>query len=379
MLVLRIHRCSCSHSRASAVRKYSSKPSIPPLPPPAQWKARFPINNTLRRERAVIKDPDAARLVARSFLSQAKSNNGGKIVIEAFPGPGALSRAMLELPSSELRKLIILEDDEQYLEALKPLQEADSRVTIVPMSGHSWDTYSQIEETGLLKDVESQPWDGPVPNLHFVSHLPVSVKGEQLIAQLFRCIPERSWLFQYGRVPMSLILTDYVWSRLSAPPRDARRCKLAVISEATADVKPAVDPEELAPYADYFHPIPVVAGVHKVVSKRIGQPMHAFTAIPYEEQVIQRGDTDKWDFCLRRLFVLKNTPLKNALNSLAPGATSLIKDLTDARVPLEQRVNPTKSPRDLTIADWTLLLRAFNNWPFRPEDLMITDGFKEDD
>lgn len=34
-------------------------------------------------------------------------------------GPGALSRAMLELPSNELRKLIILEDDEQYLEALK--------------------------------------------------------------------------------------------------------------------------------------------------------------------------------------------------------------------------------------------------------------------
>ncbi|OJT12292.1 Mitochondrial transcription factor 1 [Trametes pubescens] len=247
------------------------------------------------------------------------------------------------------------------------------------MSGHSWDTYSQMEETGILKDVESQPWDGPVPNLHFVSHLPVSVKGEQLVAQLFRCIPERSWLFQYGRVPMSIILTDYVWSRLSAPPRDSRRCKLAVISEATADVKPAIDPAELAPYADYFHPVPVVAGVHKSVSKRIGQPMHAFTAIPYEEQVIQRGDTEKWDFCLRRLFVLKNTPLKAALNSLAPGATSLMKDLTDARIPMEERVKPTKSPRDLTLADWTLLLRAFNNWPFRPEDLMITDAFKEED
>lgn len=50
------------------------------------------------------------------------------------------------------------------------------------------------------------------PNLHFVAHLPISVKGEQLLAQLFRCIPEHSWLFQYGRVPMSLILTEYVWS-----------------------------------------------------------------------------------------------------------------------------------------------------------------------
>jgi len=27
--------------------------------------------------------------------------------------------------------------------------------------------------------------------------------GEQPVAQLFRCIPENSWLFRYGRIPMS--------------------------------------------------------------------------------------------------------------------------------------------------------------------------------
>ena len=30
-------------------------------------------------------------------------------------------------------------------------------------------------------------------------------------------------------------------------------------------------------------------------------------------QVIQRGTTDQWDYVLRRLFVLKRTPLKDAL------------------------------------------------------------------
>ena len=52
----------------------------------------------------------------------------------------------------------------------------------------------------------------PVPNLHFVSHLPQTIHGEQLIAQLFRSIPERSWLFKYGRVPMSILMSDLVWS-----------------------------------------------------------------------------------------------------------------------------------------------------------------------
>lgn len=49
------------------------------------------------------------------------------------------------------------------------------------------------------------------PELHFVTHIPQTVAGEQLVAQLFRCIPEKSWLFKYGRVPMSFILADWVW------------------------------------------------------------------------------------------------------------------------------------------------------------------------
>lgn len=52
----------------------------------------------------------------------------------------------------------------------------------------------------------------PVPDLHFVSHLTHNVHGEQLIAQLFRSIPERAWLFKYGRVPMSILMSEWVWS-----------------------------------------------------------------------------------------------------------------------------------------------------------------------
>lgn len=49
------------------------------------------------------------------------------------------------------------------------------------------------------------------PELHFVTHIPQTVYGEQLVAQLFRCIPEKSWLFKYGRIPMSFILANWVW------------------------------------------------------------------------------------------------------------------------------------------------------------------------
>jgi hypothetical protein len=49
------------------------------------------------------------------------------------------------------------------------------------------------------------------PQLQFVAHLPTSIYGEQLIAQLLRLVPDRGWLFRYGRVPLNLVMHDWVW------------------------------------------------------------------------------------------------------------------------------------------------------------------------
>ena len=98
---------------------------------------------------------------------------------------------------------------------------------IVPLSGFAWDTYSYLTEKGDL-DVDIAPWENRTfipasnptkhpdtcavhPELHFVTHIPQTIPGEQLVAQLFRCIPENSWLFRYGRIPMSFLLADWVW------------------------------------------------------------------------------------------------------------------------------------------------------------------------
>jgi mitochondrial transcription factor 1 len=97
------------------------------------------------------------------------------------------------------------------------------------MDAYTWDTYQVIEDQGLLDDVGTKPWDAGGKSLlllqrptllifvlvheklHFISHLPQNVMGEQLIAQLFRSIPEKSWLFKYGRVPLSFALSQWVW------------------------------------------------------------------------------------------------------------------------------------------------------------------------
>ncbi|KAI9509165.1 S-adenosyl-L-methionine-dependent methyltransferase [Russula earlei] len=360
--------------RDSLAKHYDS---LPPLPPLGDWVSHFPYSSPVVRDRISIRAPASAIRIAHSFVNSETTSTGKpKVIIEAFPGPGALSRAFLTLPPSQLKRLIILEDHGPYLEYLRPLARADPRVSVIPLSGFSWDTYSSLVENGDL-DVDIAPWENLHPELHFVTHIPQTILGEQLVAQLFRCIPEQSWLFKYGRIPMSFILADWVWRRISAPPKGPQRCKLSVIAEATSHFFPSLPPEKLSPFPDHFHPITNSVRSSpgfRPEARRRGSPFLAINVVPHDEQIIDKGKLDQWDYILRRLFVLKSTPLRKAISSLAPGAEVLLDRLTDKTLPPEQRVDVRLSVKQLNISDWALIARAFDAWPFAPDNLTI-DSF----
>ncbi|KAI0695531.1 S-adenosyl-L-methionine-dependent methyltransferase [Cytidiella melzeri] len=362
-----------------STRQYSATASpYLTLPPHPEWRSIFSPITAAYRDRVSIANPNTADLVARSFMEGTSAVAGSnKIVIEAFPGPGALTRALLALDSSRIRKLIILEDSDIYLKYLRPLAEVDPRVVIIPMTGYSWDTYLYMEENDVLKEVEVVPWENGVhPQLHFISHIPHTIIGEQLVAQFFRNIPNRSWLFKYGRVPMSFVLGEWIWERVTAPAgKSPARCKVSVIAEATAQNELALKPSALLPYDDHFHPRTRKFQNSRPESRRLGHPLVAANVIPHEEQVIVPGLLDKWDYCLRRTFVRKGTPLKTAISTLGPGAESLLAILTDKSLPANQRVDISTPVRELNIAQWALVIRAFNNWPFAPDTLSLHEAF----
>ena len=87
---------------------------------------------------------------------------------------------------------------------------------------------------------------------------------------------------------------------------------------------------------------------------------------------------NQWDYILRRLFVLKSTPLRKTISSLAPGAEVLLKTLTDKTLPPEQRVDVRLTTKQLTLSDWALIVRAFDAWPFAPNVCPFTNvpGYK---
>ncbi|KAJ7497275.1 S-adenosyl-L-methionine-dependent methyltransferase, partial [Mycena latifolia] len=338
------------------------------------WRQYFPSASRAFQHRVTLANPITAAVVADAFIPAGSKD---KLVLEIFPGPGQLTRALLELPRDRINKLIVLENAEMYLKYLKPLEAMDDRLTVVPISGESWGSYQILHDMKLLDDVRSVPWDqGVHPQLHFISHLAANVSGEQLISQLFRSIPDQQWLFKYGRVPMSVLLSEYTWKRVLGDSLSVR-CKLSMIAAAVASCQEAVPYSALQPYTDHFHPIPSGTSlVQKTKEKEdrkpvlTGKPGNPFVAVnitPIENQVIRPGLLDKWDYCLRHLYVNRATPIKNALTYLAPNAQTLMKKLSAPELNPKQRINPKTPVREMTVADWCLLVKAFDEWPFAPE------------
>ncbi|KAJ3735654.1 S-adenosyl-L-methionine-dependent methyltransferase [Lentinula guzmanii] len=333
------------------------------LPPRDKWRQIFawvPVN-----DRVSLSNPETANTVAECFVPKG---NTDRVIIEAFPGPGQLTRSLLALPKERIKKLIVLEQEPKYLDYLRPLAALDSRLKIIPFTALEWDTFDRVEEQGLLDDVETFPWDGGVhPNLQFISHLPITVYGEQLIAQILRLIPNRNWLFKFGRVKMNFLLSDYIWQRLTASPENAlMRCKLSVMATATADFQTKMY-DELQPYAEHFHPILVKKATDKLSNRRIGVPFQAVEITPLEKQVINPDKLDTWDYCIRRLYVRKATPLQQCIEDLGPGAQSLIPKLSAT-------IDPKTIIRDITVDQWASLIQEFDAWPFAPTDLGINDA-----
>lgn len=140
-------------------------------------------------------------------------------------------------------------------------------------------------------------------NLHFVAHMPNSVFGDQLVAQLFRLIPERGWLFKHGRVPLSMIISEalhqvrtlassftYVNStyhpkRTVAPAGSRFRSKVGVIAEAVSEVEDALSRSQLAPFNDHFHPLPPSGVARKSRGHIMGGPVAAVNLYPLKQSV----------------------------------------------------------------------------------------------
>jgi len=101
--------------------------------------------------------------------------------------------------------------------------------------------------------------------------------------------------------------------------------------------------------------------------------------VPKPSPLIGVDEMDEWDYVVRQLFINTKTPLQTAITTVAPGAAILLKSLTNPDAPPEERADVTKYIKDLDIEEWAALVKAFKNWPFRPDIVKIVTAKELED
>ena len=132
----------------------------------------------------------------------------GRGVIEVGPGPGGLTRALLE---SDAGAVVLVEKDPRFVPLLSELDDGSGRLTIV--------------EADALKVREADLVEGPA---HLVSNLPYNVGTPLLI----------KWLTgPWTPHALTLMFQKEVAERVVAAPGEDAYGRLAVISQAVAEAR----------------------------------------------------------------------------------------------------------------------------------------------
>lgn len=138
----------------------------------------------------------------------------GRAVIEVGPGPGGLTRALLETDAS---KVIVVEKDRRFIPLLEELQAASSgKLAIVEGDA------LEVDETALLAEY------APGVAGHLVSNLPYNV-GTPLLVKWLKAGPWRG--------DMTLMFQKEVAQRIVAKPGSDAYGRLAVLAQARCDAR----------------------------------------------------------------------------------------------------------------------------------------------
>ncbi len=185
-----------------------TSPSLADLPPLREALERHGLLARKSFGQHFLLDLNITRKIAR--LAEVGE---GDTVIEVGPGPGGLTRALLETGA----RVVAVEKDSRFLPLLGELAEAaDSRLTLV-------------EGDALRADMAALADGGPA---HMVSNLPYNV-GTQLLI---------NWLTgPFRPLSMTLMFQKEVADRIAAQENDDAYGRLAVLSQTVCSAKVVMD------------------------------------------------------------------------------------------------------------------------------------------
>lgn len=243
-------------------------------------------------------------------VANAGGNVAGKTVIEVGPGPGGLTRALLE---SGAKKLVAIELDDRFAEGLKAWPET--------RTGQLHVHHGDALKTNIPDLVKSTGGDLPAM---IVANLPYNV-GTPMLVEWLKAGSD--W-----RGTMVLMFQKEVALRICAAPDEDHYGRLAVLSQAVTRPRMAI---VIPPGA--FRPPPKVDSAVVVL-----EPLAASDAYPH---------LDALEKITAAAFGQRRKMLRAALKSLE-GAVEALE---------ASGIDPTRRAETLTQAEFRTLATAWNN------------------
>ncbi|XP_061430866.1 dimethyladenosine transferase 1, mitochondrial [Lethenteron reissneri] len=249
-------------------------------------------------------------------------------VCEVGPGPGSLTRAILERGAA---RVLAIEKDPRFLPSLRLLSEAaPGRMEVVLGDILTYPLDNSFPESLRRR------WDEDPPNIHIIGNLPFSV-STALVIDWLECMANRSGPFSYGRTRLTLTFQKEVAERLVASVHSSQRCRLSVMAQSLSSVK-----LRFVIPGSAFVPAPKVdVGVvtlEPLVTPRIQQPF------PLVEKVVRNLFQFRRKYCLR------------GIELLFPQAERLS---LSQRVLCEGDVSPVQRPAELSVRSVGRLCGAY--------------------
>jgi 16S rRNA (adenine1518-N6/adenine1519-N6)-dimethyltransferase len=214
-------------------------------------------------------------------------------VLEVGPGPGGLTRVLLEAGADPL---VVIEKDARFLPLLEPLVAwSEGRLHIVHGDALTADEAALLEYGPPASRRPAPAHAGGTPAVHIVSNLPYNV-GTPLLVKWLKAGPWRG--------PMTLMFQKEVAQRIVAKPGDDAYGRLAVLAQARCDAR-----LEFTIPARAFTPAPKIASAIVRLTDRPDPYPHL----------------DALERVTAAAFGQRRKMLRSALKSLTPDAEALLR------------------------------------------------------
>ncbi|KIH51630.1 ribosomal RNA adenine dimethylase family protein, partial [Ancylostoma duodenale] len=155
----------------------------------------------------------------------------GDWVCEVGPGPGGITRAILETGCD---RLDVVEIDQRFIPPLEHLTEAaDDRLHIHHADVLKTNIGDLWGKEGAGRSVQ---WSDEPPAMHIIGNLPFNI-ASPLIIKLLKDMSYRRDAWRFGRVPLTLTFQMEVAKRICSPIDDDARARISVMAQYLTEPK----------------------------------------------------------------------------------------------------------------------------------------------